>query len=216
MTDIKLITKDTDLSTAYNLNWDVTIGDKLYSVYRVDGCVHTIGGRMYKNNLWCCPRNESLTFENAIAFRGEPVRFGLKVNPINCVKNKYDETSMESAIKVDILRNDDIFYTFSCRDFSYGVAKAQTLIAELEEHPINFFRPDYVQHDIINRRVYYRSEPGIITQWCSEGQACVIIEPDGINEFKCPTEFSEDELFDEERKYIKADIFDKNIYWFRH
>jgi hypothetical protein len=54
----------------------------------------------------------------------------------------------------------------------------------------------------------------VITHYC-KGQAAVIIEPDGIERFTKPREYAEDDFPIAEEKDIKADIFDKHIWWFR-
>ena len=53
--------------------------------------------------------------------------------------------------------------------------------------------------------------------WIGGGQACVILEPDGIDKFRVPPEFVDlDEPNDlEVTKEVKTDIFDKHICWFR-
>lgn len=217
--DINLIKPDTDLSKARNLNWDVTINGKPYDVYRVDDCVHRIGGRHGNNCLWCCPAGEKLTYENAIEYDGESARYSITATPVNYIKTKWDETSMERSVHVIIMRNDEVFYTFGCRDMSYGLAKAQVLITQIEEHPINFNDRNYVERDIIGRKIWWRNQPAIIESWI-EGQACIIVKPDfddGATRFKTPKYFeNEDGMFDEDEETVKLDVLlDKEIWWFR-
>ena len=77
---------------------------------------------------------------------------------------------------------------------------------------------DLIDYDkkMIGRKVWWRSQPAIITKWI-KGQACVILEPDGIDSFKTPAEYENDDMFgdDEDKKSIKTEVFDKHIYWFR-
>ena len=68
---------------------------------------------------------------------------------------------------------------------------------------------------MIGRKVWWRSEPAIISSWI-DGQACVILEPDGIDNFTKPAEFVDDGCMDDGERDIKADIFDKHIWWFRN
>lgn len=67
---------------------------------------------------------------------------------------------------------------------------------------------------MIGRKVWWRSEPAVITHWI-EGQACVILEPDGIDKFAVPAEFVHDEIMNDRERDIKAEIFDDHIWWFR-
>ena len=68
---------------------------------------------------------------------------------------------------------------------------------------------------MIGRKVWWRSEPAIIKSWIGHGQACVILEPDGIDNFTMPAEFADDEVMTYEDKTVKTSIFDKHIWWFR-
>ena len=46
-------------------------------------------------------------------------------------------------------------------------------------------------------------------------KACIILKPDGIDHFTIPAEFAEEDpdYYDDEE--VKADILDRNIWWFR-
>ena len=68
MTDIRLIEKDTILPKLYPYDWDVYINDKPYYVVRIEGFVHTIGGKYGENDLWAYPRDEEPTYKNLIEF----------------------------------------------------------------------------------------------------------------------------------------------------
>lgn len=58
--------------------------------------------------------------------------------------------------------------------------------------------------------------PEIITDSIDDGQACVILEPDGIEKFTTPAEFAEKEGDDYyEDGFVKAEIFDSHIWWHR-
>ena len=82
------------------------------------------------------------------------------------------------------------------------------------DHPLALNTIDF-DKKMIGRKIWWRSEPGIITRWI-DGQACVIIEPDGIEKFTTPAEFFKedgDEYYED--NYVKTNIFDKHIWWFR-
>ena len=50
---IRLIEKDTDISklNIAKIDWDVVVRDRSYQVVRIDGYVHTIGGKYGENNI---------------------------------------------------------------------------------------------------------------------------------------------------------------------
>ena len=217
MTDIKLISKETDISKLKmrNMNWDVVIGNRPYYVTRIDGYVHTIGGKWGENNLWAYPRDEQPTYENLVEYgSANPVNWGIKFEPHHYMKTKWGETDISYSGSVTITRNGEDFYTLG-GGINYGIDKARVLISELQEHALDFDLIDY-DKKMIGRKVWYRSQPAIITRWI-KGQACVILEPDGIDSFKTPAEFENDDMFgdDENKKSIKTEVFNKSIYWFR-
>lgn len=217
MTDIKLIDKDTNISELKmrKLDWDVVMNGKPFQVVMIEGYVHTIGGKWGDNNLWAYPRDEEPTYENLIEYRSEkPVMWGIKFNPHHYMKSKWDETEMRYSGEVTITRNGEDFYTLMGGGRYYGIDKARVLITRMEEHPLDLNIIDY-DKKMIGRKVWWRSQPAIITDWI-KGQACVILEPDGIERFQKPAEYANDDMFaDEDDEYIKTTIFDEHIYWFR-
>ena len=213
MTDIKLIEKDTNIAELKieKLNWDVVMRGKPFYVVRIEGYVHTIGGKYGDNNLWAYPRDEEPSYKNLIEFDSEPVLWGINFNPHHYVKSKWDETEMRYSGEVTITRNGEDFYTL-WGGINYGIDKARVLISEIEEHPLGFNEIDY-DTKMIGRKVWWRSQPAVIT-YLVRGQACVILKPDGIEKFKMSEEFKNDDAFNEELD-IKADIFDRHVWWFR-
>ena len=213
MTDIKLIEKDTNIAELKieKLNWDVVMRGKPFYVVRIEGYVHTIGGKYGDNNLWAYPRDEEPSYKNLIEFDSEPVLWGINFNPHHYVKSKWDETEMRYSGEVTITRNGEDFYTL-WGGINYGIDKARVLISEIEEHPLGFNEIDY-DTKMIGRKVWWRSQPAVIT-YLVRGQACVILNPDGIEKFKMSEEFKNDDAFNEELD-IKADIFDRHVWWFR-
>ena len=71
--DIKLIEKDTNISELKmsKMPWDVEVKGIPYQVVRIEGYVHSIGGRWGENNLWMYPRNENPTYETLIEYHCE-------------------------------------------------------------------------------------------------------------------------------------------------
>jgi hypothetical protein len=207
MRDIKLITKDTDLSNIYMLDWDTYCNGIYYDVYNVDGYIHTIGGKWGENSFWACEKGEKPTFENLIEFGGEICSWGIKIEANNWIKTKYDETEMRSNYKVKILRNDKVFYSFGVNDMDYGLCKARKLLFEIEEHGLSFGSRNYVKN-IVGRKILWRYEPAIIESYSLDGN--LIIIPDGKDRF----ENVSDTYYDNEN-YVAEDLFASSIDWFR-
>ena len=217
MSEFRLIEEDIYISKVkmQKMDWDVVMGDIPYQVVRIEGYVHTIGGRWGDNEYWAYPRNQQPSYENLIEFESEhPVRWGIKFEPKHYRKDKWDESRLEYSAPVTITRNGEDFYTL-WGGLNYGIDKARVLISEINEHPIDFNSIDYDKR-IIGRKVWWRSQPAIVTGWCRR-QACVILEPDGIEKFSVPAEYVGDPLFDneEDRISIKDEIFSEHINWFR-
>lgn len=96
---------------------------------------------------------------------------------------------------------------------SYGLTKAESLIYDFEEHPLELDTIDY-DKKAIGRKVWWRSEPAIVTNFI-KGQACVILAPDGIEHFTVPNEFANEDPDYYEDDTVKTTIMDKHIWWFR-
>ena len=71
MSNIKLIEKNTNISELKmsKMPWDVEINGVPYQVVRIEGYVHSVGGRCGENNLWMYPRNSNPTYETLIEYQ---------------------------------------------------------------------------------------------------------------------------------------------------
>lgn len=213
MSDICLIQKDTVLPSLIPMDWDVIINGMPHYVVKIPGYVHTIGGRYGENDLWAYPRDKAPTYETLVEFECDnPVSWGIRYEPHNYTKTKWDETSAFSSSGVAITRNGEIF-CHVLGGLNYGIDKARAMIVEFNEHPLELNSIDY-DKKVIGRKVWWRSEPAIVTHYVSR-QACVILEPDGIKQFTVPAEFAKEDPDYYEDGIVKADILDHNIWWFR-
>lgn len=201
MYSINLIEKDTDIKSLEmtRYNWDVLINGRPYYVVKIKGYVHSIIG-IYngQNNLWAYPRDEEPTFENLIEFSTKEFGclWGYRYEPYNYMRTKWDETECFTCHKYIITRNGEDFYN-DC----HSINEVMVAIQRLKEHPIDFNEIGW-KDNVIGKKVWWEGQPAIITNWI-DGQACVIIKPDGIDKFKS----SEED--------IKDDIFSSHISWFR-
>ena len=211
---IKLIEKE-DIPNLkyYKVNWDVELHGKPYQVIEVDGFVHTISSRYGENDYWAYPLDEELSYDNLVEFNGHRgACWGINYTESHYYSNKWDEREIGSSHIVQITRNGKVF--IDCVD---NLSKAIYYLegGVINEHPLCLNRRDF-DKDCIGRKVWYYSQPAIIESYV-DGQACVILKPDGIDKFKTPAEFERDDLFDGiiDTDRVKEDIFSEHIWWFR-
>lgn len=213
MEQIKLIHKNTDIASLKmrKYPWDVCINERPFQVACIEGYIHTIGGRYGNNDLWAYPRDEEPTYENLIEFDGEPCNWGLRYEPKNYIRTKWDETEALHSGGVTITRNGEDFYSLA-GGMSYGIDKARVLIQEIKEHPLDLGDIDF-DKKMVGRKVWWNGQPAVIQRYI-EGQACVILVREDGGLFEKPAEFVTD-YFRYDEKELKDDIFSKRIWWFR-
>lgn len=215
MAEIRLITKDDFPLPKYELlDWDVEVHGIPYQIIRVPGFAHSLGGPLDYgdgNNFWAYPLGEEPSYENLIEFNGEPgATWGIEYTPTNYIRSKWDETCIWSGRKLVITRNGKCFYD-DMMTFHQAIAYVKDGL--LDDHPLELNSRDY-DKKAIGRKVWWRSEPGIIT-WCHNGR--VGISPDGMEKFSIPKEFEKNSrMVQEDRESeIITTIFDEHIWWFR-
>ncbi len=222
--EFKHINKKTDLSQARLCPWDSRNKKKLLDVYDVEDYIHTYGGRLgiCGNSYWCCPRGAKPSHENLTPFLGHPVDWSIKVEEYNSFRlgnnfTKNDE--VREHLRCMIYRNDEPFYRINFgREINTVLLAAQKAILEFQEHPINFTSQNW-REEVLNRKVYWNDQPGIITQF-SEPAGDFIIEPDGIEGFRphahYNTENERQNWIDDYGNGLKTDYLDNSIWWFRN
>ena len=206
--------KDFDNLKYHKLDWDVEVNHRPYQVISVESHAHCIGGKLdwgKGNCFWAYPLDEEMSYHNLIEFDGHPgATWGFTYEPTNYIKTKWDETSIERGRKLVITRNGSVFYDgfMTIHD-----CMAYVLDNKLDEHPLNLNMRDF-DKKCIGRKIWYRSQPAVITSYI-KGQACIMIAPDGIDHFKKPAEYENDDFLYYDEEELKVEIFSKWIYWFR-
>lgn len=214
MSEIKLIDENTDLSHLNKpIGWDLIINGVKFDVYRVDGYNHTIGGKWGENDYWACPMGEKPEYHNLIQFNGDAPTWGVTFERNNYIKYKWDEMSVECSGECWITRNGEKFYQISGRNMDYALAKAQYFLVKLlEECPLWLSSRNW-KEEAIGMKIWYEGQPAVIKSINSRNE--LWIEPDGIDKFKAPPHWEDDEFEDyEDGMYI--DLLSENIYWFRN
>lgn len=214
MVDIRLITAEDIPNLKYTkLEWDVEVNGVPYQVINVPGFAHCLGGHLDYgdgNCYWAYPLGEDLTIDNLVEFDGEPgAAWGIEYTPTNSIRTKWGETEIRNGRKLVITRNGKPFYS---ELLTLHKALAYIQDGLIHEHPLDLNFRGY-DSKAIGRKVWYRSEPGVIER-CN--RSCVTIVPDGMEEFSIPKEYQkEDGPYDEPRTCIVTSIFDPHIWWFR-
>lgn len=215
-TDIKLLDENVDLSKIKPFDWDLVIKGRPYYVCRIEGYCHTIswqGGNECRQELWCYPRDKQPTLENLVEYTlKDPIAWGIEYDEIHSTHCKWDECETITGGRSVITRNGTPFYTvFGTRQ--YSIPKALTLIAKAQDHALDFSQIDF-DKKMIGRKVWFNGQPAIIESYI-HGQCCVILKPDGIDKFKVPPQFvEEDGEYYEENPKIDC-LETGSIWWFR-
>lgn len=220
MDEIRLITKDTDLSGVKPFDWDLVIGGKPYYVCRIDGYSHSYawnGGMETKQDLWCYPRNEKPSCDNLIEYSlKSPVAWGIEYREEPCIVSKYGETETRENRFTVITRNGEKFYTVGGGK-EYSIIKAMYLLHEIQDHPLEF---DAIDYDLkaVGRRIWYRGQKAVITRFV-HGQCCIMIaREDGLH-FQCPEEYKNEPWIEasyRDEKELKIDcLVAGHVNWFR-
>jgi hypothetical protein len=193
----------------HKFDWDVVVDNIPYQVVKIDNYIHSIGSYHGENDLWMYPRHEEPTYENLIEFHchGNGVQWGINFEPHNYIRSKWGETECFTSNRVIITRNGRKFC--SC----CSIDEAKVKIEELKEHPLDLDFFNYSEK-MMGRKVWWRSDPAIITHYIN-GQACIILKPDGIDKFTVPAEFTNESDIYYEEGDVKVSIFSEHIWWFR-
>lgn len=214
MREMKLVEKNTVIPKVKPLDWDLEINGKPYYVVRLEGYIHTIGGRWGENDYWAYPRDEEPSYENLIEFNSEKTTlWGIEYKPFHSIKCKWDECETRQGSHLIITRNGKKFDEITSSGMYYGIDKARVMIEDYNEHPLELNTIDF-DKKMVGRKIWWRSQPAIIERFVW-GQGCIIIVPDGFDKFETPAEFRGDCCFEDENDSIKAHILDKHIWWFR-
>src|SRR5574343_224167 len=122
------------------LHWDFNIDGVPYQVVRINGYYQTFGGKWGKNDLYCYPLNEKMSYDNLIPFDSDNVvDWGFRFDTKSIIRwgNGFNkDTETRDSTTCYITRNGKDFYRISGREMSYCMAKAQVKLVELHEQCI--------------------------------------------------------------------------------
>lgn len=206
------------------MDWDVEIDGRPYKVVKIKGFGHSLviyGVIDILNEFWCYPLNEAPSYLNLLKYKSiehpGPI-WGIQLRPYLA---KTADGSVVYREYAEITRNDKVFYN---ELMTYE--QAYHILEKIIQHPINFQVRDY-EKAIVNRKVWWNYQPGIITKWLPK-QCRVLIESEDGYKFRKPAYLYSDEINDietlnkaerdlyyEEDYPICESIFSSSIIWFR-
>lgn len=156
----------------------IMINDKPNQVWNIEEFEHENGKwNGTPTTWWLDYQNELIPYVDKMVHR---ICWGIDYKQKNVSKYKWDEWSITNRGTCIISANGKPVYTFQSWDLGYAMAKAQTMIIQLTEHPYNFINPT----EESDRKIWYYGLPATIKP--SEHHAGEIaINPDysaGIDE----------------------------------
>lgn len=205
-----------DMKKLDRYNWNVTLGKehKPMQVYRIDGCIHTKGGKRGTNELYVADRaiaKEDIKPSDLTPFSGD-ICWGINIQQ----KNYFRKDEVRVGCGADITCGGRKIYHITC-SFEYIAAKAMDTLLKLQEDcPIPFGEIDFEKW-VIRRKIFWRDQPAVITSYNVE-DGTVFIKPIGRDTFKLLNR--DKQRKDGIKEYtrftsIKDDILTDSIWWFR-
>lgn len=197
---------------------------------------HCIGGKYQNNNYYAYPLyretnpypdkrtiredpeyelyDEGPTRDNLIDFNGSAPSWSVAFEETNYFR----KGEIREGGKCTIFRNGAKFYEVGGREMNYGLSRAQSILMQLQEHPLNFFSRDW-KKELIGRKVWYQTDPAIVES-IIEDQGCVILKPDEdcVPIFQpSPWQVEDDGtmMFDDENTSAKCEYLYEKVGWFR-
>jgi hypothetical protein len=197
------------------LGWDAVINGKPFQIVRVEGKIHTKGGKYGENDLYAYPLSEEPAIQNLIPFNGSAPSWGIHIEEGHYYKDGYfSGREYRRSVHGSILRNGVIVHSQVSNDIAYLACALQVKLMKLYEHPTNTSERGWPEN-LVGRKMFYENKPVIIER-VRDGLS-LILKPDGFTQFPAPVWASEDTQLGSTnpRDYLVVDFFDDRIYWFR-
>lgn len=217
MSDINEINENDKIEELrlHSLGWDAVINEKPLQVVRVEGKIHTKGGKWGENDLYAYPLNEQPTIQTLIPFNGCSPAWGIHIEEGNHYKDSFfSGREYRRSVLGYIIRNGVRIHSQASNDIAYLACALQVKLVKLYEHPTNSSERGWPEN-LVGRKMFYENRPVIIEQVCDSLE--LILKPDGFAQFSAPVWASEDTQLGSTnpRDYLKVDFFDDRIHWFR-
>lgn len=159
--------------------FDVVVDRKTRGVYAIEGREHE--GSNGEPKTWWIYMHDALSVTDAVppadsdAF--QPWHkwilrqcWDISFKESNYTKEKWDEIRFSHGLVCTMNCNGKPVYEFRTNDMSYAMAKAQTLIVQMGEHPYNFFS----QGEDNGRKIYFYGMPATVQASSCPGEIHII------------------------------------------
>lgn len=205
-----------DMKKLDRYNWNVTLGKehKPMQVYRIDGCIHTKGGKRGTNELYMADRNiakEDIKPGDLTPFSGD-ICWGVNIQQ----HNYYGKDEVRVGCGADITCGGRKIYHITC-SFDYIAARAMDTILKLQEEcPIPFGEIDFEKW-VLGKKIFWHDQPAVVTSYNVE-DGTVFIKPIGQDTFKLLNRDKKEQDWVKEyatESCIKDDILASSIWWWR-
>jgi hypothetical protein len=142
----------------------ISIEDKPYQVYNIEGYEHKIGEMNGTPTTWwldyssdpvrgeVTPERPLIPYVDKCTNR---ICWEIKFKQRNYMKHKWDDWDLRRSGTCEILANGKKIYSFGSFDVGYALSKAQYLMVNLMEHPYDFLNPE----NEIDRKIWYYGLP---------------------------------------------------------
>jgi hypothetical protein len=136
--------------------FEVLIDDKPYQVWNINDYEHESGKMNGTPSTWWIEYSgELIPFVDKGIHR---ICWEINYKQKNTSKYKWDSWNFRSSGYCTIKANGKEIYTFGSFDLAYALAKAQTMLVQLLEHPYNFLNPAEMK----DRKIWYYGLPATV------------------------------------------------------
>lgn len=137
------------------------IDGKEYQVWSIDGLEHEDGKMNGTPDTWWLDYSDDENERELVPYVDKMIHricWDVNYRQSNVSKFKWNEWRFTSSGVCTISANGKEVYKFYSHDLGYALAKAQTTIATISEHPYNFINPSEEK----GRRIWYYGIPATI------------------------------------------------------
>lgn len=115
------------------------------------------------------------------------------------------------------INGEQVYEGRSGTDVGYAIRSMEWALGQLKEHSaITWGMGATAAEQLLGRKIWYERTPAVISSTSVLHQGCIMIKPDGEEEFFPPPVWQRPEEDDPyERRELKADILKSPIWWWR-
>jgi hypothetical protein len=147
-----------------------------------------------------------------VGFNGHRNLIDIVINSKNYMKESfYSGNEVRKSVVVEIFSDKVKVYEIFGREVEYCLLKSWSVLQELRDNTSGWLIQEY-REKLVGRKIFYREKPAIVESLIVD-QGCIVVKADGCT-FPKPIYKEEDDTY-EENEYVKVEVLDSNIWWFR-